>query len=316
MSSCAELLYRKGHQMDQRHPSARRGFTLVELLVVIAIIAVLIAILLPAVLGAKESANRVKCSSNLRQIGIAQNAYAVDNKGHYPRTYAEEGNSDDSAPIYFTGPLDQIPFDLRPWRSPSGTTAFLSPSDVTASIYLLVHYKMLSLDVFLCPSSDQKRDFVLDPITLLEVPPTERFNFSDQTPYSWSLSYCFAFPFVQKRNEFDREMDYRPAPHGPAENALAADRNDGIDRWRSTNPNAPQGDMQMMNSRNHRSKGQNVLFNDGHVAWCTNPFVGYSRDNIYTTKIPMPEISSRKHVPTNRYDSILGPQLPLETNMR
>ena len=206
--------------MDQRHPSARHGFTLVELLAVIAIIAVLIAILLPSLMRAKEIASRVKCSSNLRQIGIAVHAYGVDSKGHFPRTAADDDN-DDSSPIYFTGALDQIPFDNRPYRSASGTSAFLSPSDVTASMYLLVHYKMLSLDVFLCPSSDQKRDVVLDPNTLLEVSPTDRFNFSDEKPYSWSLSYCFAFPFVQKRNEFDREMDYRPGPNGPAENALA-----------------------------------------------------------------------------------------------
>src|SRR5204863_4608775 len=104
-------------------------------------------------------------------------------------------------------------------------------------------------------------------------------------------------------------------PGAPPANAIAADRNDGIDRWRSTSPNAPQSDMEMMNSRNHKGKGQNVLFNDGHVAWCTDPFVGYNRDNIYTTQIQMPDISWRKHVPDNRYDSVLGPQLPLTTNM-
>src|SRR5690242_17361226 len=127
----------------------RRGFTLVELLVVIGIIALLISILLPSLNRARETANRVKCASNLRQIGQAIQLYSNENRGFFPRTYFDGSGNVTTNMVSNMGSQASDPF------SNSGT---VGPNNVAASLFLLLRTQEIGSEVFTCPSSNQEKD--------------------------------------------------------------------------------------------------------------------------------------------------------------
>ena len=129
----------------------RRGFTLIELLVVIAVIGVLIALLLPAVQAAREAARRIRCTNNLKQIGLAMLNYETSN-GALPMTMVLTGSGNTS--VYLTGWSAQariLPFLEQHALFDSANFSISKEDPINATVI------SLSVGVFLCPSEVNQR---------------------------------------------------------------------------------------------------------------------------------------------------------------
>lgn len=95
----------------------RCAFTLIELLVVIAVIAILAALLLPSLARSKSSAHRIKCVSNLHQLGLAAQMYWDDNAGTSFRYGPVATNS---GMLYWFGWIGPGPEGQRPFDTTAG----------------------------------------------------------------------------------------------------------------------------------------------------------------------------------------------------
>src|SRR4051794_3354420 len=220
--------------------SERSAFTLVELLVVIGIIALLISILLPSLNRARETANRVKCASNLRQIGQAILLYSNENRGAYPRTVAAVA-AGTQAPTWGTPVGNGTASDPFLGEANTGRPA---DNDVSACLFLLLRTQDITSEVFTCPSSNAEKDNYGGGANA----PVNRVQFTD---IKKNLSYSYQNPFPDT-NAIGRGFKLNNSVG--AEFAVAADINPGVagndNVLQPTNSSSSQA-MKVANSNNH-----------------------------------------------------------------
>src|SRR5437667_311918 len=246
----------------------KTGFTLVELLVVIGIIALLISILLPSLNRARETANRVKCASNLRQIGQAILLYANENKGNYPRTITSISAT--VVPTWGSGAVG--------WSDPFLANSMVTNNDVSAALFLLMRTQDIGSEVFTCPSSNaEKWDFGGGANTALNWS-----NWNSTAGVLKNLSYSYQNPYPDQNAV---SSGFKLNTSISAEFAVASDINPGTtgtnDNVLAVGTTSSARDMKQGNSNNHDEDGQNVLYGDGHVEFQQNPFCGTQRDMIF-----------------------------------
>lgn len=233
----------------------KESFTLIELLVVIAIIGILASLLLPALALAKESAKKIACASQLKQISLASIMYAINNKSKYPRVYEEKW------------PLGKIEYydETQTWEKRLGPDIMVANGQLTG-------------EIFYCPSQSVVENFTYS---------KHKTYWEDKTASFGYIGYLYfggknilpeppcSFPFGMTGAEVSDELALEQS--GDSDQVLVMDICvilDGVD------------DIHFWN--NHRNSkgstdGGNIGYNDGHVTW--KNFNNMSNKYEHTDKI-------------------------------
>jgi type II secretory pathway pseudopilin PulG len=271
------------------------GYTLLDVVVMLIFCLVFLAVVSPSVSERSgRVANRVKCSNNMRQIGLAIYMYEREYGGAFPRT---RWDADILQPVAFTSADAPHPF------AEDGP----GPNDVTAALFLLLRTFDLSSDVFICPTTPY-RAWPGDAMSAANFPNEQYLSYSVHNPYS---------------NTVEADAEGRRNEAFGQDFPILADMNPGTDDVLTVTPTSPQQPQRAANSYNHLRDGQNVMYADAHVEWHPTVFAGRNRpagntsprDNLFKASTAEENSAGGGAIyapPTDADDAILLPAATMD----
>jgi len=295
-----------------------RGVTRWDVVFVIAIVIIILVVFLPIIVRVRAHSHVTVCQAHLRMIGSAHNVAAI--KRHGDGTWVQVPTS---GPIRYVGLMDYKHVQDGPRNRSVSIEDYIHktealPRELTTSRFiwetLFVSSDSLSYplttDNFVCPASDDraaKGEFIAGQWRL----PRDLFDFGD-----WgTCSYGLQVPFGAVA---------RPGVNAPAHMPLLADKGPWsrlaeVSRGLPTEQRLhypADGKWTQYNSPNHKGRGQNIFFGDGHIQYATSPLGGVDKDNIYSSwQAPTSGLDHdvRTGHPPSLRDSALLPSGPTDT---
>lgn len=235
-------------------PCVRRGgFSLIEILVVLTIIAILASIVLPVYATIRNRAKMAVCQSNLRQIGMAFQAYLDDWDGCYPNT----GN-----PFLWMG---------RFWRWPLKTYVGLPANSVPGDPLNSLNK---SRSILLCPSDVKAEDSY------------------DSTSYAYSMAFYVAPADIDKMRIFGETVT-PPGPACTTqrlENVVYPSKKVLVTEWLSNHESPHVG---WNDPATAWEGARNYLFVDGHVSYLKARQIRPANDNLPDINLTQGGISGK-----------------------